>query len=308
MPGLLIHNPDSGRKSSPTLEELAAATGAKKSMLFSELGEPKDAVRIAKEEGCEWIAVSGGDGSVEAIASSLIDSDMPLGVIPTGTFNNFAKSLDLPLDVTEACKIIRDGKVKRIDVGYANGKPFFECVGAGLDAELFPASEEVKSGNLLNFIELLKKANRFKPSKIRLILDRPAKEAVGSCSSNPSHHLIRHIAKIESPAIALTALLVTASNGPYYGMNFAVAPEERMDDGMMTVTVFSRYSKIQLWWHFLSIAFGRKAYSPKSISFRVAKVTIDAASPLPSHTDGTPFSGWPLNIECKAGALPVFVR
>lgn len=308
MPGLLIHNPDSGRKGSPTLEELATSTGAKKSMLFSELGGPENAVTIARENGCEWIAVSGGDGSVEAIAGHLIDTDLPLGVIPTGTFNNFAKSLDLPLEVAEACEIVRDGKVKRIDVGYANGKPFFECVGAGLDAELFPASEEVKSGNLLNFFELLKRANRFKPSKIRLILDRPAKEAVGSCSSNPSHHLIRHIAKIESPAIALTALLVTASNGPYYGMNFAVAPEERMDDGMLTVTVFSRYSKIQLWWHFLSIAFARRAYSPKSISFRVAKVTIDAATPLPAHTDGTPFSGWPLNIECRPGALPVFVR
>jgi diacylglycerol kinase family enzyme len=69
--------------------------------------------------------------------------------------------------------------------------------------------------------------------------------------------------------------MLTISNGPYFGMNYAVAPEQRMDDGLLTISVFSRYSKLQLWWHFASIAFGRREYSPKSIAFRVAKLRVD---------------------------------
>ena len=80
--------------------------------------------------------------------------------------------------------------------------------------------------------------------------------------------------EIKSRALTLSALMLIVSNGPYFGMNFAVAPQERMDDGLFTVSVFSRYSKLQLWWHFASMAFGRREYSPKSIAFRVAKLKV----------------------------------
>ena len=90
-------------------------------------------------------------------------------------------------------------------------------------------------------------------------------------------------------------------------LNFAVAPEQTMDDGHLTVTVFSRYSKIQLWWHFLSIAFAKRAYSPKSIAFRVRSLRIDGPKKQPVHLDGTPQKGlWPLKIECRPGQLAVF--
>ena len=55
-----------------------------------------------------------------------------------------------------------------------------------------------------------------------------------------------------------------------------------MDDGLLTVSVFSRYSKLQLWWHFASIAFARREYRPKSIAFRVAKLRLSGPSKLPS--------------------------
>ena len=101
--------------------------------------------------------------------------------------------------------------------------------------------------------------------------------------------------------------MLIVSNGPYFGMNFAVAPDERMDDGLFTVSVFSRYSKIQLWWHFASIAFGRREYSPKSIAFRVARLRVGGPRKLPVHLDGSPQRDlWPLDVECKKGALHVF--
>ena len=101
--------------------------------------------------------------------------------------------------------------------------------------------------------------------------------------------------------------MLIVSNGPYFGMNFAIAPDERMDDGFFTVSVFSRYSKIQLWWHFASIAYGRREYSPKSIAFRVARLRVGGPRKLPVHLDGSPQTDlWPLDVECKKGALHVF--
>lgn len=101
--------------------------------------------------------------------------------------------------------------------------------------------------------------------------------------------------------------MITVSNGPFFGMNFAVAPDQRMDDGLLTVTVFSRYSKLQLWWHFLSIAFGRRGYDPKTITLRVAKLQISGPQNLPVHLDGTLQQDlWPVEIVCKPAALQVF--
>ena len=91
-----------------------------------------------------------------------------LGIIPAGTFNNFARSLDLPLDPIEACEVILAGNARPTDVGFANGRPFFECLGSGLDAALYPLSEEIKSGRLHRMIDFLRRAYRYPPPAIRV--------------------------------------------------------------------------------------------------------------------------------------------
>jgi diacylglycerol kinase (ATP) len=272
-----------------------------------ELGNADDVVRFARVNHCDWIAVAGGDGTVESVASAMLGTPVALGVIPAGTYNNFARSLDLPLDPLEACKVIIEGNVLPIDVGLANGRPFFECLGSGLDAELYPLSEEIKSGRVHRLIDLLRRAYSFRRPEFVLTLDRPASDALTHVSANESHHLFDALTRNRRSSISLSALMVTVSNGPYFGMNFAIAPHERMDDGLLTVSVFSRYSKLQLWWHFASIAFGRREYRPKSIAFRVARLQIGGPRELPVHLDGMPQKDlWPLDVECQKGVLRVF--
>jgi diacylglycerol kinase (ATP) len=128
-------------------------------------------------------------------------------------------------------------------------------------------------------------------------------------TTNESHQLVHALKRKQGNEITLSALMVTVSNGPYFGMNFHIAPGQRMDDGFFTVTVFSRYSKLQLWWHFFSVAFGRREYNPKTIAFRVNKLHIAGPRPLPVHLDGNPEKGlWPLDIECHKGALSIFQK
>jgi diacylglycerol kinase (ATP) len=300
--GLLIHNPKAGQQNAELLDVLLQNLPEAEAVTVDDVGDV-----AARAEGRPWVAVAGGDGTAESIAAALIGKNVPLAIIPAGTYNNLARSLDLPLDPAEACTLVTREKPRPIDVGFANGRPFFECLGSGLDAALYPLGEEIKSGRLHRWGDLLRRAYRYPRQRFTLTLDRPVCQALAAGTTNESHGLVHALKRRDAPEITLNALMLTVSNGPYFGMNFHVAPGQRMDDGLLTATVFSRYSKLQLWWHFLSIAFGRREYHPKSIAFRVRRLQVTAPHPLPVHLDGTPQKDlWPLDIECHHGAISIF--
>ncbi len=305
--GLLIHNQKAGSLDAALLSKIVAALGDVISRDIEEIGGTSAILPYARAAHCEWIGAAGGDGTVESVASAMLGTPVPLGIIPAGTFNNFARSLDLPVDPIEACEVVVAGHVKAVDVGFANGRPFFECLGSGLDAALYPLSEEIKSGQLKRVLAFLRRAYGFQRQIFSFTLDRPICDALVHGTNNESRHLFQALTRNRTSSIILSALMITVSNGPFFGMNFAVAPHERMDDGLLTVSVFSRYSKLQLWWHFASIAFGRREYRPKSIAFRVAELRLSGPRKLPVHLDGTPAENlWPVDVQCKKGALRVF--
>jgi len=88
--GLLIHNPKAGSLDAELLPKLVSALGEVVSVSIEELGEAGNALRYAKGNRCDWIAVAGGDGTVESVASSLVGTTLPLGIIPA------AHSITLP--------------------------------------------------------------------------------------------------------------------------------------------------------------------------------------------------------------------
>ncbi len=305
--GLLIHNLKARVLDEELLPKLESTLGDVVSISIEKLGGGGNALRYALANQCHWIAAAGGDGTVESVAAALVGTTFPLGIIPVGTFNNFARSLDLPIDPIEACQVILRENAKPTDVGLANGKPFFECLGSGLDAALYPLGEEIKSGRISRLVDFLRRAYGYRRQRFVLTLDRPAREALARGITNESRRLVHLFEGNRKSTLTLSALMLIVSNGPYFGMNFAVAPHERMDDGLFTVSVFSRYSKLQLWWHFASMAFGRREYSPKSIAFRVAKLKVGGPRRLPIHLDGSTQNDlWPVEIECKKGAIRVF--
>ena len=182
--GLLIHNLKAGSLDVELLPKLVSALGEAVSVDIEQLGEAGEASQYAEANHCDWIAVAGGDGTVESVASNLLGTRFPLGIIPTGTFNNFARSLGLPLDPIEACHVILAGNDRPTDVGFANGRPFFECLGSGLDAALYPLGEEIKSGRILRLLDFMRRAYQYPRQKFVLALDRPASAALVRASTN----------------------------------------------------------------------------------------------------------------------------
>lgn len=310
MPGLLITNAAAGtapRFPPPRLlAELPAGTRWHE---FQPGDDPATLAREALAAGVEWIAVAGGDGTIEAVAGELVGTAIPLGVIPCGTFNNFARSLDLPADPLAAARLVGRSPLRKIDVGIVNGRPFFECVGVGLDAALFPIGEEIKSGGFTRWIEFFRRAITYPRSTFELEIDRPLREALISkaCTGgHPARRWRRLLGRTARTKIRLRALMITVSNGPYYGANFAVAPHARVDDERLTVTIFKRYRKRELFWHFFSIRAGRRIYAPRVVALAVEHVKISGPGPLPVHADGSPAEIWPVELRIRARALQVF--
>lgn len=307
--GIFLFNRSAGTATKVTaadlLKELPPGTR------FREVADGDDPVKLAREavaDGAQWIAVAGGDGTVEAIAGALVDTPTVLGIIACGTYNNFARSAGIPEDPLEAARLIRGGATRQIDVGFVNGKPFFESVGVGLDAALFPLGEEIKSGQILNWFKLFKTAAKYPRQVFEISLDQPIKDSLAPEKAPPksSQRWQHWLGKTASRTVRLRALMVTVSNGPFYGANFAVAPDARIDNGLLTVTIFKKYSKLELWWHFWSIRSGKRVYAPRVVTLNAKTVEIGGPKRLEVHKDGSPIDEWPIELRLESKRLSVF--
>jgi diacylglycerol kinase family enzyme len=118
-----------------TLAEMFAAEGqtdAHVSLARSGAEIVELARRAASNPDVRIVVAGGGDGTINAVASELVDTDKTLGVLPLGTLNHFAKDLNIPLDLEGAARNILEGEVVKVDVGEVNGRIFINNSSIGL--------------------------------------------------------------------------------------------------------------------------------------------------------------------------------
>jgi len=151
--GRLIFNPAAGRlPAKPYLERASLVLGEHGwDVELINAENPSNLFPLcqrAAEDGCDALFIAGGDGTVGTAASALAGSETALGVLPTGTANVLAQELGLPrfdlvhLDALErAAKELATGRVRRVDLGMCNEKPFLLWAGIGLDAKVVNAME-----------------------------------------------------------------------------------------------------------------------------------------------------------------------
>ena len=125
----IILNPGSGGangdQTASRLIELFAARGREATILAADgRRSVADQARRAVKEGCRVAVAAGGDGTVNAVAAAVAGTKIPLGVLPVGTLNHFAKDLGLPLDLEEAVRVAAEGAVRQVDVAEVNGRVF----------------------------------------------------------------------------------------------------------------------------------------------------------------------------------------
>jgi YegS/Rv2252/BmrU family lipid kinase len=292
-PAALIFNPRAGQKlgidtnprgAADVHAALQAEGIAFDSWPTERAGHATDLARRAVAEGHQLVIGAGGDGTINEIARGLVESDVVLGLMPLGSIMNVARTLWVPRDLSLAARTIVEGKVLAMDMGRAGKRYFLEAAGVGLDAGLFGYFDQLDSGR----------------SRIRVA--RAAWRFLRQLGSP------RVTVEFEGRAIRTHAPMISIANGPYVGAAYAIAPDARIDDGLLDVIVFRRTSIPRVLLHLAMVAGGRPLPPPKQARvLRVpwVRVTKRRGRPLAVHLDGTPMGITPVEAHAAPGALRV---
>jgi diacylglycerol kinase family enzyme len=131
---------------SRTLAELFLAGGIHADVRLARTGSDIDAlVRAAVNEHPPLLIAAGGDGTISTAAAALAGTDIPLGVLPFGTLNHFAKDLGIPLELEASVQNIIDNNVTAVDVAEVNGKVFINNSSLGLYPDMVRDRERQQS-------------------------------------------------------------------------------------------------------------------------------------------------------------------
>lgn len=249
-------------------------------------GHATELARAAVAEGRELVIAAGGDGTVNEVAHGLANTDTALGLMPLGSVMNVARTLWVPRNLNLAARVIAEGKVLAMDMGRIGNRYFLEAAGVGLDAGLFGYFERLEKG--ANKVGVLRAGLRF----LRLL---------GSPRLVIDHDGGRFVTR---------APMVSVANGPYVGAAYAIAPNARIDDGLLDIVVFRDSSIPRLLVHLALIAGGRSLPPPpraRTMRARGVRVSRVRGRPLPVHADGDPVGITPAQFEVAPAALHIIV-
>jgi len=286
----LIANPGAGKpKESAKQLEMATRYLQQNGMEVNvALAKPKEEAtplaRQAVKDGYDIVVAMGGDGTLEAVLRGMVGRKTPMGILPTGTQNNIAKSLGIPVDLEEACTLIASRHVRKLDVGQVkvkNGKKlyFFELTAIGLVAALYPKANKLIDGKL----------SKLKDMALTLIHQEPDPEVFLTLDNESK--------------IKVKTMLVVVSNAPMFGANFLVAPDASLNDGLLDISVYPDFSKTELLTYYARIR--DEGFSPndKVQRYRASRLEIKTTPKMDVMADGVMLGKGKVEIKNKAGAL-----
>jgi YegS/Rv2252/BmrU family lipid kinase len=277
-----IVNPRSGRatRALPTVRAFAAANGAE--VVLTERSRHACELSLrAIDAGCELIVAVGGDGTMNEVASTLIDAPAALGLVPCGSGDGLGRHLGIHGSVEHALRILNSGTRRAIDVGYADGHPFFTAAGIGFEAHI---AEKFNTLHARGFA-------RYVSTSARAFLDW-----------QPENYVVT----IASERLDVRAFTLAVSNSDQYGNDAIIAPGARADDGLLdlcaipSITVFNAAPLLLRLFH------GSLDREPAVLLRRAAAFTVERSAPGPIHTDGEVHqAGTKIEFTIRPGALQI---
>ncbi|GFZ34363.1 lipid kinase [Clostridium zeae] len=235
------------------------------------------------DEEYYYILVAGGDGTVDSLVNAMKSKniDLPIGILPVGTANDFAKFLDIPSDVGAACKKILDSSPKPVDIGKINDKYFINVASTGLFTDVSQKTDEnLKNmiGKLAYYLKGFEQLPNFRRLKVK----------ISSKELEYDGHMY----------------LMLVFNGQTAG-NFKLATRADAMDGYLDVIVFKAVSIKDLIPLFIRVIRGEHLDDPKVIYYKTKEVTIETDEDIVTDIDGEKGPGFPLRLECVEGGIKV---
>ena len=288
----LIANPGAGKASDSADKLKLVIEYLEKNGLKVEvaLAKPKEEAtsiaRRAVKDGYKLVIAMGGDGTIEAVMRGMIGSKARLGIVPAGTENNIAKSLGIPKDLAEACTLIASENTLKLDVGQVKTRKgrkfiFFEMATIGLSAAVYPDANKAASGKLSSIkAAAMTFIHQDTRPKVYLTLDDESK-------------------------VEVETMLVMVSNTPVFGKNFLVAPDASLQDGLMDISVYPDFSKVELIRYYAAVMDGGYSGDGKVQHYQARKLKVKASSKLDVMADGVALGKGTVTIKIRPGALRV---
>lgn len=224
---LFIINPASGKRKkqdiSNLIHEKIDADRFEINISYTE--SPGHASRLSKkavDSGVDVIVAVGGDGTINEVASEMINSEVILGIIPGGSGNGLARHLGIPHDVPKALTLINECHSTKIDTAQVNGMPFVSIAGTGFDALVAKKFAKSQQRGFIAYFNIVTQYYfKYKPRKYKLLFD-------------------------DHPSITLRALFISFANSNQFGYNTTIAPNAKLNDGKLDICIVKKPELIEI--------------------------------------------------------------
>lgn len=278
---LFVINPISGGKrktafNKQVLEVLDLDRFDPTFQLTSHSNHAFELAQCAVEDGYDAVIAVGGDGTINEIGSALIDTGVPLGIIPEGSGNGLALCLGIPTNESAAIRRINRFETLEVDSGVINENNFFSVSGMGFDANVsFNFAEENIRGPIGYMRSIVNVLSKYKTSNYKITVD--------------------------GVMVEREAFMVSIANSPQFGNNAYIAPDASVNDGLLDVCIvhkFPFYILPKLIFHL----FNRSANQSEYVEILPGKeILIIRENEGPVHIDGEPIY---LDKEIKVHIKP----
>lgn len=239
----------------------------------------------------DWdiIIAAGGDGTVNEIATGIVKGGrkIPVGILSSGTVNDFANYMNLPKSVHEFCNMIIEGKTVDVDLGKVNERYFVNVAAGGIltnVAHQVPSELKTLLGRMAYYIEGLKEIpkQKFKPVTIKLESKEYTEEE--------------------------DVLLFLISNTSSIGGFKKLAPQAKVEDGYLDCIIIKKSEIQEIVSIFINIFKGEHINHPNVLYFKTKKIKIESDSQIHIDIDGEYGGELPAVFEVLPNSFRIFVK
>lgn len=279
----IIANPFSGARANRQLvDELAAALRSEgmRPRLCWDINELASLIAVGD---CQAVVSAGGDGTLNRVINARPQA--PLAMFPLGNENLFAQEYGYPRDPNAAARLVKEGAVRRVDLGQSGERLFGAVSSLGFAAEVIHrlARWRERTGALRRVkrrtyvLPILAAATRYNYPQFTLTAD--------GVPYRGAHAMILNL--------------------PHYAFDFRLAPDARGDDGWLDFVIFERPGIAALARYALSIRRGTHRNRNDVFHGRARQIRIDCQQPVPQEMDGEAAGFAPVDIRILPGALEI---
>jgi len=253
-------------------------------VVASSIGEARRRILAAPAIGVSGVLLVGGDGTVHAALPALSEAELPFGIVPCGRGNDFARNVGVSRRAADQTWWSDPLQTQHLDLPTVDGVAFASVACLGFDARVNQLAREGAGyfgGSLGYVLCVLKAIRRFEPFDVDVTVDEWR----------------------WTGAITLVAI----ANGACYGGGMRIAPQARMDDGLLDVCIVKAVSRTTLLMQFPSVFRGTHTSHPAVTLVSGRSIIVRSSGKRDLYADGEYVGHTPAKVSVEVRSLPVLI-